>query len=119
MSTEDDYDRAVEIADSIIDTYGPNWDSRTSYSGIISPDDELYEFVCVVRGQNKTYYDGMNDFDEAQEYASNVITDSVSDPDGEGVWVVIAVVRTSDSKVFYPEYSSRVRTDYPVDLSTL
>lgn len=99
---DDDFD----IVDWISDRFGVQ-DCGAGVSeddGILNSDGDPYAFVCVVKGGNKTFYNGVDDVVEASDYIAQTLYDSNSDPDGEGVWLVVAVVKTDDLTVAYPEY---------------
>jgi len=87
--------------------------------GIIASGGKTYRYVCVVKGGDKTYYDGADSLEEANEQALDIIRDSTNDPDGEGVWAVIAVIDTKNREVIYPQYEMTLATGYKTSLDSL
>jgi len=80
-----------------------------SESGFYDSDKNLYRFISVIKGGDfDVLYDGHDEWDESAEYAETSIYDSVVDPDGQGIWVVVAIVDTTTSEIYYPEYRARV-----------
>lgn len=104
--SEDDIN---EVCDLIIDAFGEQWfpgNVGKREDGILNADGDLYPYVCVVKGENKTFYYGVDEIDEVRDYIYEIIDDSINDPDGSGVWLVTAVVHTPGRKVMYPSFRS-------------
>ena len=101
-------EQAEEMMDRIQSAWGtPRHGSPQS--GFWDSDGNLYRFIAVVKGGDfDVLYDGKDEWDEAAEYADTSIYDSVVDADGQGVWVVVAIVDTTNGEVYYPEYRVRV-----------
>lgn len=102
--SEDDIN---EVCDLIIDVFGEQWfpgNVGKREDGIINRDGDLYPYVCVVKGDNKTFYNGADEIDEVRDYIYETLDDSMTDPDGSGVWLVTAVVDTAARRVMYPEF---------------
>lgn len=102
--TEDEMDEKV---DRIHAAWGTPSHPRDALAGFYDSEDNLYRFIAVVKGgNNKTFYDGYEEWDEAAEYADTTLYDSAVDFDGQGVWLVVAIVDTTTDEVYYPTYRS-------------
>lgn len=96
-----------EIVGRIQNAFG-NISRGPADAGFYNGDRELYRFIAVVKGGNfDVFYDGYEEWDEAAEYAQETAYGSVSDPDGEGVWMVVAIVDTKTDEVYYPDVMVR------------
>lgn len=92
-----------EVVDRITNAFGDPKRGPAD-AGFYNGDRNLYRFIAVVKGGNfDVFYDGYEEWDEAAEYAQETAYGSVSDPDGEGVWMVVAIVDTKTDEVYYPD----------------
>jgi len=105
-------DEEIERQEDTVDRIQNAWGSPRrgpSEDGFYDSDGNLYRFIAVVKGGDfDVLYDGKDEWDEAAEYADTSIYDSVVDADAQGVWVVVAIVDTTNGEVYYPEYRVRV-----------
>jgi hypothetical protein len=105
-------DEEIERQEDTVDRIQNAWGSPRrgpSEDGFYDSDGNLYRFIAVVKGGDfDVLYDGKDKWDEAAEYADTSIYDSVVDADAQGVWVVVAIVDTTNGEVYYPEYRVRV-----------
>jgi hypothetical protein len=101
-------EQAEEMMDRIQSAWGtPRHGSPQS--GFWDSDGNLYRFIAVVKGGDfDVLYDGKDEWDEAAEYADTSIYDSVVDPDGQGMWIVVAIVDTTNGEIYYPNYRAHV-----------
>jgi hypothetical protein len=76
-------------------------------AGFYNGDRDLYRFIAVVKGSLSgsmdVFYDGYEEWDEAAEYAQETAYGSITDPEGEGIWLVVAIVDTTTDEVYYPD----------------
>lgn len=76
-------------------------------SGFYNGDRDLYRFIAVVKGSFSgsmdVFYDGYEEWDEAAGYAQETAYGSITDPEGEGIWLVVAIVDTTTDEVYYPD----------------
>ena len=99
--TEAEQERMVQ---TITDTFGePKYPNNAmfyqpNYAG-------LYRFIAVCKSSDDVYYEGVDEIEEAYEKASEVLYDSAVDSE-MGVYMVIAIVDTSDGSVIYPTYTA-------------
>lgn len=104
MSTEID---TQQVVDRITNAFGDPQRGPAD-AGFYNGDRDLYRFIAVVKGGDfDVFYDGHEEWDEAAEYAETTAYDSVVDPDGQGVWMVVAIVDTKTDEVYYPEVQVR------------
>ena len=105
-------DEEIERQEDTVDRIQNAWGSPRrgpSEDGFYDSDGNLYRFIAVVKGGDfDVLYDGKDEWDEAAEYADTSIYDSAVDADAQGVWVVVAIVDTTNGEVYYPEYRVRV-----------
>lgn len=96
-----------EIVDRITTAFGDP-KRGPSDAGFYNGDRDLYRFIAVVKGGNfDVFYDGYEEWEEAAEYAQTTAYDSMTDPDVEGVWAVVAIVDTKTDEVYYPDVEIR------------
>lgn len=98
MITDETYD----LIDDIIMAFGsPRYNDDSPMT-----DDEgnLYPYIVVVKGEDETWYDGFESWDEAREKCDEIVYDSVVDWECGGVWAVVAVVETATRRLYYPTY---------------
>jgi hypothetical protein len=114
MSVEID---TQEIVDRINGAFGDPERGSTD-AGFYNGDRDLYPFIAVVKGGDfDVSYDGFDKFDEAAEYAQATAYDSLADSDGEGIWMVVAIVNTKTCEVHYPSVSVFTSPDSDGNLS--
>lgn len=92
-----------EMVESITDAFGePKYGPADAgfYNG-----DHLYRFIAVCKSSDDVYYDGVEEIEEAYEKASDVLNDSAVDSE-MGVFLVIAIVDTTDGSIIYPNYTA-------------
>jgi hypothetical protein len=97
-----------EIVDRITNAFGDPSGPSSSDDGFYNGDRDLYRFIAVVKGGNfDVFYDGYEEWSGAAEYAQTTAYDSVTDPDAQGVWAVVAIVDTQTDEVYYPKVEVR------------
>lgn len=111
----------MDIIDDLVSAFGRQ-DAHPGMrddDGTYDADGNTYQFICIVKGGNKTFFDGFESMDEARDKVQEVIYESAVDPDGQGVWMVTAVVDTVSREVWYPAYTSSLDSRYPTALDSL
>jgi len=110
--TDAEIEQQQEQQEEMVDRIQSAWGSPRrgpSEAGFYDSEGDLYRFIAVVKGGDfDVLYDGKDEWDEAGEYAETSIYDSVVDHDAQGIWVVVAIVDTSNGEVYYPDYRVRV-----------
>jgi hypothetical protein len=97
-------DEQYEMEVTITDAFGqPKYADNAMF---YQPDGAgLYRFIAVCKSNDDVYYEGVDEIEEAYEKASNVLYDSAVDSE-MGVYMVIAIVDTSDGSIIYPTYTA-------------
>lgn len=97
-------DEQYEMEQAITDTFGqPKYANNAMFYQ--SDGGDLYRFIAVCKSSDDVYYEGVDEIEEAYEKASEVLYDSAVDSE-MGVYMVIAIVDTSDGSVIYPTYTA-------------
>ena len=92
------------MAQTITDTFGEPKYSEGFYVLTVNGR-SLYRFIAVCKSSDDVYYEGVDEVEEAYEKASEVLYDSAVDSE-MGVYMVIAIVDTSDGSIIHPAYTA-------------
>lgn len=99
-----DIEKQQDVVYRIHDTYGVPQGFGPTEAGFYSKDKDLYRFIAVCKSSDNVYYEGVDEIEEAYEKASDVLFDSAVDSE-LGVYLVVAIVDTTDGSIIYPDYA--------------
>lgn len=101
MITEETYD----MIDDIYSAFGTPRRGNND-AGMTDADGNIYNYICVVRGDDEVFYDGFDEWSEAYDKCDTTAYESIIDWEYEGVWMVVAVIETKTGGIMYPSYKA-------------